>query len=277
MSEDSGNNAPTNEGGEQNNASFMDSVAEEHRGFVENKGFKDVNGVIQSYQNAEKMLGGPAESMMRLPQQGDTEGMRAIQTKLGLPEKPDGYELITSENLPVDDNFQSWFKNTSHELGLTAEQAKGLSGKYNEFVEGGFAADQSSYETDVASQKEALQTEWGSGFAKQMQLAENAAEGLGFTADEVDALEGAIGYDGVMKRMAALGKMMGEDNFVTNENNGGGDFKHNMTPAEAESAYSTWIADKNNTTALFDKQHVNHKAAMAKKEQFFKLRFPAKS
>ena len=106
---------------EQPEYNWKDSVDESYRDSV--KDFKDINGLVKSYQSAQSMLGSsiriPTDDaskeakdefysrlsqvpgLTRLPNKDDPEAMNQFYNSLGRPESKDGYK-IAIENLEVD-------------------------------------------------------------------------------------------------------------------------------------------------------------------------------
>lgn len=79
--------------------------------------FKDVEGLAKGYISLEKELGG----RIKLPdfESGSEEDLNKFWSKLGRPEKSDGYTVDGLEN--ADD-----FKNAAHKAGLSVKQAQAV-------------------------------------------------------------------------------------------------------------------------------------------------------
>src|SRR5688572_23977637 len=87
-----------------NNASWADGLDADTKGWVTGKGFDKLDAtaalpeLIKGYRGAEKTLGVPADQILRLPgKDAKPEDWRGVYTKLGLPEKPEGYEIKAPE------------------------------------------------------------------------------------------------------------------------------------------------------------------------------------
>src|SRR4051812_33433335 len=61
--------------------------------FVAEKQFKDMSTAIQSHRNLEKLVGVPADKLLRLPTDDSPEAWNAIYDKLGRPKDAAGYNL----------------------------------------------------------------------------------------------------------------------------------------------------------------------------------------
>lgn len=241
--------------------------------YITNKGWQSTADVIKSYQGVEKFVGRDPSTLLVMPRLDDAEGVRGVLSKLGLPESPDKYEFDKPENLPIDQAYMDWARGAFHKIGLTASQVKELTKAHNEFIAQNVGQSAKDYELNVAADKQALQSEWRGGFDRMMQRAKGAAGALGFTAEVVDAIEGAIGYANTMKMFAEIGGKLGEDTFVS------GDVKtprfgEQLTPAEAKQQWSELQLDQQFKTALFDPSHPGHKAAKEKQTKLFGIMYP---
>lgn len=246
------------------------------RTWAEGKGLKDAESAVKSYMNAEKLIGVPADQMLRLPKEGDFEGQAAFYAKLGKPAEASAYELALPEGVEKTaeiEAFQGHMKELFHKANLTPEQVKVLAEGYNAFGAQESEDLTADYETSVQAQTLALQNKWGNGYDRMMRMGERATETLGFTTEIIDGIESAVGYEKTIELMAGLGKRMLEDNFVSGDSRGTG-FAGELTPAEARQQYDDFVSDPKNIAALMDKNNPGHAAAMRKKNEFFQLMHP---
>lgn len=116
--------APPVEGqGEQAQASWVDSLPAEMKGYAEAKGFKDPGAVLTSYQQLEKLRGVPESQLLRLPEKiNDADAMAAVYDRLGRPESPDKY----TQAVGIDDAVFKAIAADAHKLGLSNDQFAGL-------------------------------------------------------------------------------------------------------------------------------------------------------
>lgn len=253
---------------------FWESLQDENlRTFAQTKNWQSPESAVKSAYNAEKLIGAPADELVRVPKDAGMDAFKQVASKFGVPESADKYELPTIDGVPTDEGYMNHMKNVFHEMGLPAEVAKQLAAKNNEYVQQVMEQQSQDYEAATAAAEKELQREWGNGYQRQMDLAQNAAKQLGFDGKAIDALESTMGYDGVMKFMADLGAKLGEDNFVSGEMESKG-FHGQMTPAEAKQAYASMVSDPEQMKALRDKAHPNHKTILEKKSNLFKIMHP---
>lgn len=126
---------------------------------------------MESYGNLEKLLG---HEKVPIPKGAeDTEGWERFSKAMGIPDKPDGYDLPDA-NLPESMQGMTIDKNKFAEIvhtnKLTPEQAKGLWDTYQEINIQAYnrAMDQHQAELDTAIN--ALRSEWGDSYDVNVEL-----------------------------------------------------------------------------------------------------------
>ncbi len=170
--------------------------------------------VLPMYRGAEQKLGIPADQILRLPgKDAKPEDMRAFYTKLGAPEKPEGYELPVPEG--HDPEFAKTASTWFHELGIPKAAAAGLTAKWNEHVAAVQAKADQDWNARFDKEVDALKGEWkGDDFAKNTDLANRVGRAMGFAPDQLKAIERALGPAAFLKSFAKFGSAMGEHRFV---------------------------------------------------------------
>lgn len=242
--------------------------------YVDNKGWKTPADVITGYRNAEKLIGRDPNTLITVPRPDDPDGFRAVMQKLGLPESPDKYEFAKPpEGITPDEGYQTWAKQTFHELGLPAQTVKALTAKHNEYVKGVLDQQAKDYDLRVQADKQALLDEWRGGHERMLNAAKTAAQNLGLPQAAIDAIERTLGYKETMKLFAGIGTKIGEDSFVTPGDKKGG-FGDNLTPAEAKNQWEEFKADPVNAKALTDPSHPKHKLAKETQSRLFRIMYP---
>lgn len=219
----------------------------ETQGWIQNRGLdkltpdKALPEVIKGYRGAEKLIGVPADRVLKLP--GDTdapESWNPVYDRLGRPADPKGYDIPLPEG--SDRSFSDSLRPVFHELGLNTKQVKGLTEKYNAAVDAARADQVKEYEVRATADAKALKTEWGAAHEKNMSIAKGVAKTFGMTGDVIDALESAMGYAGVMRFLNKVGASMGEDKFHSGGASNPG-FNGAMTPAAAQNRITALRAD----------------------------------
>lgn len=137
----------------------------------------------------------------------NAEVMGQIYKALGVPEAKDGYAL----ELPEGGN-EAYFNSaleTFHKSNLTPAQAKTLI-EWNQAQAQQFAEQQIA---EWTQQKDQLKQAWGASFDANMELSRRGLSQSGLSEAQVEAVQRAIGYDGVLKLFNAFGQSTREANF----------------------------------------------------------------
>jgi len=111
---------------------WLTSVPETLRG---HEIFKTIEKPSEVYQRLIDLTE-QSKGMVAIPKENATvEELTAYRQALGIPEKPDGYEVKRPEKMPdgmpYDEVLESKFKETAHGLGLTPKQVQGLYEMFN--------------------------------------------------------------------------------------------------------------------------------------------------
>lgn len=211
------------------------------KGYVQNKGFKDPQAIVESYRNFEKLQGVPQDRLLKLPESIDlsTPEGRAVFERLGAPKEAKDYKIEIPKEAG-DPKLADWFREVAHKNGFTHKQVEGLIGSWNETQATArkIASEQLEQKASVAEQN--LKREWGGAFEQNTNIAKGGAKALGVTKEQLDALEDSLGFDGAMKLFHKLGAATGEHEFVTGRPANGG----LMTPQQAQSRINDLQKDK---------------------------------
>ncbi|MDZ4345715.1 MAG: hypothetical protein U1E51_25150 [Candidatus Binatia bacterium] len=186
------------------------------RGWVTSKGFKDVTALATSALNQEKLLGVPADQIVRLPKDDTPEAWAPVYDRLGRPKAPADY------GLPVPEGDKGEFAATAakwfHDAGLSARQARVVAEKWNEHVTGETKAQRDAMTARETEEGAALKTAWGANFDANAKLVDKAAATFGMTPEQLIALKTVMGPSAAMKFVHAIGSKLGvEGEFVIGE------------------------------------------------------------
>lgn len=230
-------------------ADWTSGLNEDLKGYVTTKGFKDVSAVLDSYRNSEsligKLTGADKDRMLALPaKDDDAEGWSKVHTRLGRPEKADGYSF-KGENA----EFVKTFKEVFHGAGLSDKQATAVVAKWNDFQNGRVAADKAAFETKAAAELDGLKKEWGGAYEQNEAVVDRAAAAFGMNEQQLLGLRSAMGVAGAMKFLHAVGSKMGEGEFVSG--GGGQGFGGALTPAQAKGRVNDLMNDSGFTAKYF--------------------------
>ena len=102
-----------------------------------------------------------------------TEEKSAFRKATGVPDAPDGYEFekpYMPEGMSIDEDMAKWFKEISHRLGLSKEQARIMYSEYgNRRVQGHYATQQTADRAKIAAD-DAVKQLWGPDYEKNKEL-----------------------------------------------------------------------------------------------------------
>jgi len=197
------------------------SLTDELRGYATSKGFKDPAAVLESYRNFEKLQGVPADRLLKLPENLDAPEAGAIWEKLGKPKDPADYSITVAEEAGGEE-VANWLRDVATKSNLTQKQVEKFVNEWNERSINFQKAQQQKELEAYQVQEGNLKREWGVAFDKNLNLAKQAVNTAGISKEEVDVIEGAIGYEKTMKLLAKLGSATGEAGFVRGDAAGSG-------------------------------------------------------
>ncbi len=260
---------------EPTQTSWYSGLDQDIAGWAENRGLTkmDANAAAvaaaKGHYNAEKYMGVPADKLLRIPDWDKADKVEIDQffNKMGRPADAKDYQLKVPDG--VDPTFSEFAKGMFHEAGLTPRQAATLNEKWNAYVQETIANQGAAYQQEIERQDRALRQEWGHAYEGELKSAQKAAMGLGLKPEQIDALESALGYSGLMKMMNSIGKKIGEDSFVSSGQNNGS-FNGAMTPAAAKSRITMLQGDKEWTSKYLG----GNVQARAEMEKLMEMAYP---
>lgn len=205
----------------------------------------------RNHRSAEQFIGKGVDKIIERPAEGQDYGewARGNAKALGLPETADGYDLAPPESwpkdMPWDSAFEAKFREFAFKSGLPAGAAKAAVGLYAEKIQSLAADADKAYAEANTKMMAELEREYGAAFqsrlAKAKQGAQLVAEKAGLDVEAIQALGGRLAKDigdaQVIKFMATLGDMLGEDNLVGAGTGGG----FGQTKADAEAALAEFM------------------------------------
>lgn len=213
---------------------WTSGLNDEHKGWVQSKGFKDVSNVVESYLNAEKLVsklsGGTPDQVMLYPKDGNLE---PIYDRLGRPKTPTEYKLPGEKPGVEPDEFTKWAKDTFHKQGLNQKQAETLYQEMTKFSQG--RSEKSKEAMALKSQQEAkgLETKWGAAYEQNLNIVDRAAAEFGIGEKELTALRDTMGPGATAELLYRIGSKLGEDSFVRGDGQGSGGTRH-LAPESAQ-------------------------------------------
>lgn len=223
-------------------------------GFIQSKGWHDkpaneaAIAAVTSYREAQQYIGVPPDRVIKLPENlTDPDGMKPVWGRLGVPEKPEGYDFSSivdadTKQPLLDEQETTWLRGVAHKLNIPAGAATQLAQEllaHNVEIEGTEAAANTAA---LAEEHKVLDTSWGANKEANTFLAKRGAEKLGLDATAVDALEKVQGYAKTMEALRRVGELAGEARFVNSSNPAFNDGI--MTREQAQDRKSTLMKDE---------------------------------
>lgn len=198
-----------------------------NKDYVANKGFKTGDDAITSLKNLETLLGAEkAGRTLVLPKDDkDVDGIKSYRSKIGVPEKPEDYQLPVKEG----DNgaFAKAASTWLHAAGIPKAAGQALAQHWEKYHAEALANAQTELKAQSDKQLDGLRAEWGGDFDKNSEQARRFMKSAGFSDEEVGLYEETFGTANMLKRWASIGAKLGEHGF------GGGDGGGNPGAAKA--------------------------------------------
>lgn len=193
--------------------------------------FKSVGDLAKSYLGAQELIGRKAVGLVPPKADASDEDKAAFDKELrgvlGVPDAPDGYELKMAEGVDADETLVNWFKGTAHGLGLSPQQAQGLTDAWNT-LSGEFLKQQEAEEAKAREDaKASLAQLWGDEAPAKAEAAKRgfagAAKKAGIADEEAEAFMQAHGDNPVVLRVfSEFGKAFMEDGAASGSGSAGG-------------------------------------------------------
>jgi hypothetical protein len=202
-------------------ASNADWFPAEHKDYVANKGWKNPADVLTSAINLEKLIGADkAGRTVVLPKDDkDAEGIKAFRAKLGVPEKPEEYELPLAEGDKGEfaKTVAGWF----HAQGVPKSAAQAIAKQWNEHIGGIVKAEQDAAKIESEKQLGTLKGEWGGDFEKNSEFARRFLRASGWDDAKVALYEQTFGTAAMLKDFHAFGSKFQESPLAGGQGGGG--------------------------------------------------------
>jgi len=219
-------------------------LAEDAQGYVENKGWKGADQMLDSYRNLEKAMGAPGDQVLHLPKNAeDAEAWGKVYSKLGRPEDAAGYELngpeVPEGSLDLTPDLASW----AHEAGLSKTQAQSIYEKYNGRMEQAVQEHENQRMEQASAEEAALRKDWGGAWEENIAAGSRFRQKFGINDATMNKLENALGVRGVLELAAEIGRGLGEHQGMPSGEDSGAGSQFGMTPAAAKAKIADLFLD----------------------------------
>lgn len=190
------------------NAPWYGEVAPEVKTWADGKAYKDAAAALSAHMSLEKLIGVPADQILRLPKADDAAGWDGVWNKLGRPESADKYELPVPDG--DDGSFAKQVAPLLYANGVPKAMAQKLAAGMNEMAAAMLKTQREEAQAKSTTELAGLKTEWGNDFAKRTEFGRRALREMGASAglndQDLGALEASIGTAKMLKLFAGLGE-----------------------------------------------------------------------
>lgn len=188
------------------------------------------------------------------PKEGDPPEVQAAwRQALGVPDKPEAYEIKAPEGVPEDvfgKDTAAVLATWAHDLGLTPAQAQGIAERYANML--------TQHAADIADQTETeLRKEWGAAYERKVNA--GIAASRTFLNDEARAALKAAGLEHnphILRMLVQIGEKIVDHDGTAGMGQGGGAMTPNDARAEAQRIRAH--------PGYFDTRHPEHRALVSR-------------
>lgn len=217
MADENGNaNVTGNE-----SAAFYDSwgLSDDDKGYIQASNYADPAAVIKALRETKSYVGADKNTLVKIPKP-DKDGnvdYSEVYKQLGRPEKAEDYKL-------GDDDFAKAAAQKLYDLGISSKQASALMEFMSAQDETIKKSEEEKWNSSVEKGIEALKKDWGADYDVNVEVAKTTVrdivEKTGFTQEELDKVEKALGTDKATKLFFAIGSQNGGVKSLQNYNAG---------------------------------------------------------
>lgn len=240
------------------------------------KGYKTPAEVAMAYHNLNKVVSGTnggVDAVAVYPGDNATpEQLETFYKKLGRPETPEGYTIKAADGITPDESLVKFAQTTFHQAGLSPKQAEVVSAAWDKYVGERAAADATSFAEANAAELEAYKASFKGNFDEAVAAGRRVVGALALDQATLDKVEGSIGAAAVLELFSKIGLKSGEGGFTaggSTQGTGAGAVE-TMTPEAAQGEIARLQGDKDFQAKYTNKQHPEHKDALAKMEALFR-------
>ncbi len=259
-------------------AAFQETIPETYREDPAMGVIKNMDGLVKSYIEGQKIIGVPSERLVTIPNAETAEeaDWNAYYTKLGRPEKGADYKLAAPADLPsgitISEETIVSVGDLFHKYGLTPAQANGIFNDYNTLAVTGLTDRMKEDDLASANGVADLKKEWGAAWDAKIDTAGRAMST--FASDEFRKFldDTKLGnHPHMLKMFSSIGEKLMES---STETGGGGSGFKTLSPVEAKAEINVLQADENFQKAYTNARHAGHKDAVDKMTRLFEFAHP---
>lgn len=221
---------------------------QEDVGYIQASTYKDPSSLVKALREAKSYVGMDKNDLVRIPK-ADADGNRdlsEVYKQLGRPDDAAGYGF-------GDEEFAKTAAQKLYDLGISKKQAESLMQFMTEQDAVAKQKADEEWNSGVEKGVAALKKEWGADYDANIAVAQQAVRDItskaGFTAEELDKVEKALGTDKATKLFFSIGSAAGGVKSLQNYNAG------QETPEIAAYKLKEMLADKEVASLLAKNDH----------------------
>lgn len=197
-----------------------------------------VEALARSHVNAQKFIGRDPNEMFAKPK--DEAEFRGVMQKLGLPEQATDYKLELPQDYKAPQGFEidkpvgQAFLAAAHEAGILPKQATAIYAKVTEMMSGFETSQREAIAAKETELDADFQKEFGAAAKHTLASAAFAADKMGLTTQEVDALPAETRHK-MIRALAKTAAFFQEDQTGFNRPSGTAGFGNGpLSPSQAQ-------------------------------------------
>ena len=196
---------------------------------------KDMNSLVKSYVNAQKMIG--ADKVVIPTKNSTPEVWNDFYKKIGLPESFEKYTVNKAEKSKIDDVLFNSLKDKAYKAGVLPTQLEQLTGGLEEYLGNYEKATIQKLEDNRKAAQENIKKEFGEAYDTKMKLANNSMDLFGSEQLKQKIINSGLNLDpDFVKFFASVGEKLGEHQSL--------DGNTPKTPNESIEEVNALMADK---------------------------------
>ena len=213
------------------NSPTMQKYADTKEGF---------NDSVKAHLELQKMMG---HDKVPIPKSKDDPARVLFNKALGIPDKPEGYNLAdidvpeTMKGLTFD---KKKFAEVVHQHDLTPAAAKGLWEAYTQMSKQSYSDAVKAHQDKLTGVINQMRSEWGDAYQSKVELGQMVINKFSADQESNDYVTSVLSADPRgLKFLAKIGDQFSENKI--------GDFKyqrHSLTPEEAQRELDTILRDE---------------------------------
>ena len=195
----------------------------EEVGLLQNKGWTHTDpaaiavAATKAYREAEKFVGIPHDELLRLPKNPVAPEWAGVWERLGVPKEATGYDLSAlkfSDGEALEPAAIQAIQAAALKAHVRASDIGEFASEFVKYLDAQDANETAETAAHLATERAALQQNWGTNFEVNKFVAAQGAKALGLDDQTITALETVAGYSKTMEALRRVGVLNKDDAYV---------------------------------------------------------------